>query len=219
MWPQSSFGHRPVQLAADSKGIHLSHTSPSVRHTVGDSSRLQQLFGNLLANAIKFTPSGGRVEVRVERANAALQVCVSDTGQGISAEFLPFIFDRLPSSRLHLYARSRRSWLGPRYRKAFGDLHGGSVQATVQDRKSALVHDQAALTVITNRQRPGRRGRRIPGQLRIPSDSLNQFAPWRMSACWWWTTIGITFNYWPRCLAAQGQSTNRNFSCGSAATA
>ncbi|MBA2528262.1 MAG: response regulator [Pyrinomonadaceae bacterium] len=119
-----------VQLAADSKGIQLEVTlDPSVRHTLGDSSRLQQVVWNLLANAIKFTPSGGRVEVRVERANAALQVCVSDTGQGISAEFLPFIFDRFRQADSTSTRAHGGLGLGLSIVRHLVELHGGSVEA------------------------------------------------------------------------------------------
>jgi signal transduction histidine kinase/CheY-like chemotaxis protein len=119
-----------VQLAADSKQIQLEVTlDPSVRHTVGDSSRLQQVVWNLLANAIKFTPSGGRVEVRVERANAALQVCVSDTGQGISSEFLPFIFDRFRQADSSSTRAHGGLGLGLAIVSHLVELHGGSVQA------------------------------------------------------------------------------------------
>lgn len=119
-----------VQLAADSKGIQLEVTlDPSVRHTVGDSSRLQQVVWNLLANAIKFTPSGGKVEVRVERANAALQVCVSDSGQGISVEFLPFIFDRFRQADSTSTRTHGGLGLGLAIVRHLVELHGGSVQA------------------------------------------------------------------------------------------
>ena len=58
-----------VQLAIDSKDLQLEVTlDPSARHTIGDANRLQQVVWNLLANAIKFTPSGGHIEVKVERA-------------------------------------------------------------------------------------------------------------------------------------------------------
>jgi signal transduction histidine kinase/CheY-like chemotaxis protein len=119
-----------VQLAANSKGIHLEVTlDPSVRHTRGDSNRLQQVVWNLLANAIKFTPSGGTVEVRVERANADLQVCVTDTGHGISAEFLPFIFDRFRQADSTSTRAHGGLGLGLAIVRHLVELHGGSVQA------------------------------------------------------------------------------------------
>ncbi len=119
-----------VQLAADSKGIHLEVTlDPSIRHTIADASRLQQVVWNLIANAIKFTPSGGRVEVRVERADAALQVCVSDTGLGISAEFLPFIFDRFRQADSTSTRAHGGLGLGLAIVRHLVELHGGSVKA------------------------------------------------------------------------------------------
>jgi signal transduction histidine kinase len=54
---------------------------------------LQQVIGNLLSNAIKFTPEGGRIQVKLRGLNDSVQIQVSDTGQGISAEFLPYVFD------------------------------------------------------------------------------------------------------------------------------
>ena len=72
----------------------------------GDANRLQQIFGNLFNNAVKFTPRGGRVSVIVQRDASHVQIAVSDTGIGITAEFLPFIFDRFrqadgSTTRLH----------------------------------------------------------------------------------------------------------------------
>lgn len=96
-----------VQLAADAKAIQLvSELDSDAGLVLGDMDRLQQVFWNLLANAIKFTPDGGQVEIRLERVNAQIEVTVSDTGQGISPDFLPFIFGRFrqadsTTTRLH----------------------------------------------------------------------------------------------------------------------
>ncbi len=119
-----------VQLAADSKGIHLGVTlDPSIRHTVGDAGRLQQVIWNLIANAIKFTPSRGRIEVRVERFDAALQLCVSDNGVGISADFLPFIFDRFRQADSTSTRAHGGLGLGLAIVRHLVELHGGSVRA------------------------------------------------------------------------------------------
>jgi len=77
---------KTIELRAE-----LEHSSDSV---MGDPTRLQQIFTNLLSNAIKFTPSGGRVEIRSEYRSACAEISVSDTGRGIRAAFLPYVFDR-----------------------------------------------------------------------------------------------------------------------------
>ncbi|HEX8185440.1 MAG TPA: ATP-binding protein, partial [Blastocatellia bacterium] len=120
-----------VQLAADSKGIQLEvRIDPSARHLPGDASRLQQVVWNLLSNAINFTPSGGRVEVRLERAGPCVQVRVSDTGQGINPDFLPFIFDRFRQADGTLTRRHGGLGLGLAIVRHLTELHGGTVQAS-----------------------------------------------------------------------------------------
>jgi CheY-like chemotaxis protein len=96
---------------------------------LGDSSRLQQVVWNLLSNAIKFTPTGGSIEVRVQRAHGNLQICVKDSGQGISAEFLPHIFEHFrqadgTTTRLH-----GGLGLGLAIVRQLVELHGGSIEA------------------------------------------------------------------------------------------
>jgi signal transduction histidine kinase len=119
-----------AQLAADSKGIHLGATlDPATRHISGDSSRLQQVFWNLLSNAIKFTPPDGRVEVRLERAGANVQISVSDTGEGISTDFLPFIFDRFRQADGTSTRRHGGLGLGLAIVRHLVELHGGTVHA------------------------------------------------------------------------------------------
>jgi signal transduction histidine kinase len=120
-----------VQLAADSKGIHLEvKLDPAARHIMGDATRLQQVIWNLLVNAIKFTPSGGHVNVKLTRAGWNAQIIVSDTGEGIDPDFLPFIFDRFrqadgTSTRAH-----SGLGLGLAIVQHLVELHGGTVQAS-----------------------------------------------------------------------------------------
>lgn len=119
-----------VQLAIDCKSLHLEVTlDPSARHTVGDANRLQQVVWNLLANAIKFTPSGGRIEVRVERAGENLQMQVSDTGQGIGGEFLPFIFERFRQADGTTTRQHGGLGLGLAIVRHLVELHGGTITA------------------------------------------------------------------------------------------
>jgi signal transduction histidine kinase/ActR/RegA family two-component response regulator len=119
-----------VQLAADAKGIQLEVTlAPSARHISGDAGRLQQVVWNLLANAIKFTPAGGRVSVRLERADHHVQIRVSDTGEGIPTDFLPFIFDRFRQADGTSTRRHGGLGLGLAIVRHLVELHGGTVLA------------------------------------------------------------------------------------------
>ena len=119
-----------VQLAIDSKELQLEVTlDPLARHTVGDANRLQQIVWNLLANAIKFTPAGGRIEVKVERAGDNLRLHVSDTGQGIGSSFLPFIFDRFRQADGTTTRQHGGLGLGLSIVRHLVELHGGHVNA------------------------------------------------------------------------------------------
>jgi PAS domain S-box-containing protein len=120
-----------VRPAADAKEIRLETIlDPRAGPVSGDPNRLQQVVWNLASNAVKFTPRGGRVQVRLERANSQLEIIVSDTGQGISAEILPYIFDRFrqgdsTSTRMH-----GGLGLGLAIVRHLVELHGGTVHAS-----------------------------------------------------------------------------------------
>jgi signal transduction histidine kinase/ActR/RegA family two-component response regulator len=119
-----------VQLAIDSKELHLEVTfDPMARHTLGDSNRLQQVVWNLLANAIKFTPTGGRIEVKVARDGDNLQIQVVDNGQGIDGEFLPFIFDRFRQADGTSTRQHGGLGLGLAIVRHLVELHGGTIRA------------------------------------------------------------------------------------------
>jgi signal transduction histidine kinase len=84
-----------VGPAAEARRITLTaELSVSAAPLRADFARLQQVVGNLVSNAIKFTPEGGRVWIRMDRPPGFLQITVTDTGKGISADFLPHVFDR-----------------------------------------------------------------------------------------------------------------------------
>lgn len=120
-----------VQLAAESKGIHLKVTlDPSARHGFGDSNRLQQVVWNLLSNAIKFTPADGNVELRLERVDSHIQLRVSDSGQGIKSEFLPYVFDRFRQADSTSTRQIGGLGLGLAIVRHLVELHGGSVTAS-----------------------------------------------------------------------------------------
>lgn len=96
----------------------------------GDPGRLQQVVWNLLSNAIKFTPKGGRVRVSLEKVNSYVELMVSDTGQGIKSEFLPYVFDRFRQADSSTTRKFGGLGLGLSIVKQLVELHGGSVQAT-----------------------------------------------------------------------------------------
>jgi signal transduction histidine kinase/ActR/RegA family two-component response regulator len=119
-----------VRPAADAKTIRIhSLLDPKAGPVLGDSGRLQQVVWNLLANAIKFTPKGGRVQVVMERINSHLELRVSDTGQGIKPEFLPHVFDRFRQSDAAVTRRHGGLGLGLSIVKQLVELHGGQVAA------------------------------------------------------------------------------------------
>jgi signal transduction histidine kinase len=95
----------------------------------GDPTRLQQVVWNLLANAIKFTPKGGRIEVRLERGTSNVYLRVSDTGQGIRADFLPHVFERFRQADSAPTRASGGLGLGLALVRHLVELHGGQVSA------------------------------------------------------------------------------------------
>ena len=120
-----------VQLAASSKDIELQVTlDPSARHVLGDANRLQQIVWNLLSNAIKFTPAGGRVDIYLEREQSHVAIKVSDTGQGIPPEFLPYVFERFRQADGGSTRRHGGLGLGLALVRHLVELHGGTIEAT-----------------------------------------------------------------------------------------
>jgi CheY-like chemotaxis protein len=96
---------------------------------LGDAYRIEQIVGNLLSNAIKFTPNSGRVEIRLEQVGSQAQITVIDTGQGIRADFLPFIFERFRQADASKTRSHTGLGLGLAIVRHLVELHGGSVYA------------------------------------------------------------------------------------------
>jgi PAS domain S-box-containing protein len=97
--------------------------------TRGDPNRLQQVVWNLLTNAVKFTPPGGRVEVVLHRVDSHAEIAVRDTGQGIRPEFLPHVFDRFRQADASTTRTHGGLGLGLSIVRNLVELHGGSVRA------------------------------------------------------------------------------------------
>jgi PAS domain S-box-containing protein len=119
-----------VRPAADAKSITLEIRSADNANLVsGDPARLQQVFWNLILNAVKFTPQGGRVEVRLARVEGNVEISVKDSGQGISREFLPYVFDRFRQADASITRMHGGLGLGLAIVRHLVEAHGGAVRA------------------------------------------------------------------------------------------
>lgn len=119
-----------VGLAASSKKIevHLALDS-EICSVLGDGVRLQQIFWNIVSNAIKFTPSGGTVDVKLARVGSQAEFTVTDNGEGISPDFLPYVFDRFRQEDASIRRRHGGLGLGLALVRYLVELHGGKVIA------------------------------------------------------------------------------------------
>jgi len=118
-----------LQPLADSKHIRLQRiTTSKTAYVLGDQTRLQQVVWNLLSNAIKFTPQGGSVSVQLERLDSNLEVKVTDTGEGIGPDFLPYVFE--PYRQPDGSTRGQKGLgLGLAIVRQLVELHRGTVRA------------------------------------------------------------------------------------------
>ncbi|HJU53644.1 MAG TPA: ATP-binding protein [Pyrinomonadaceae bacterium] len=119
-----------VLPAAEAKGIVLEKSlQPDAPALSGDPARLQQVVWNLISNAIKFTPPGGHVRVRLESVKSHVEISVTDTGDGIRREFLPYVFDRFRQADGTTARRYGGLGLGLAIVRHLVELHGGTVRA------------------------------------------------------------------------------------------
>jgi signal transduction histidine kinase len=119
-----------IRPAASEKGVALSAQLSGTHATVhGDTTRLQQIVWNLLTNAVKFTPPGGRIEVRAKRAGAWVELSVRDTGVGIAAECLPFVFERFRQGTGAQLRTQPGLGLGLSIAKELVERHHGTITA------------------------------------------------------------------------------------------
>lgn len=161
-----------VRLAADAKEIDLvTVLDPGVGPVSGDPDRLQQVVRNLLANAVKYTPNGGRVEVRLVRDRRVAKVVVSDNGRGIAPDFLPRVFGLFEQAEGASSLTSGGLGLGLAIVKQITELHGGE----------AHVHSDgegrgATFTVslpLANSARPAQEPDDAPGVPAVPVPTAN----------------------------------------------
>src|SRR4030095_6359312 len=119
-----------VRPTAEAKGIRLEVIlDPDAGPVSGDAGRLPQVAWNLLSNAVTFSPKAGRVQVRLMRIDSHIELEVSDTGFGISPEFLPYVFDRFRQADGSISRKQGGLGLGLAVARHLVELHGGTIRA------------------------------------------------------------------------------------------
>jgi PAS domain S-box-containing protein len=118
-----------IAPAAEAKQIQVQRVLDPSGLVLGDSDRLLQVIWNLLANAVKFTPKRGRVQVCLSRVNSHVEVAVSDTGPGIAAAYLPHVFDRFSQADTSIRRHFGGLGLGLSIARELVELHGGTIEA------------------------------------------------------------------------------------------
>jgi PAS domain S-box-containing protein len=159
--------------AAQAKGLKLERGPAPPDFTVmGDAGRLQQVFLNILSNAVKFTPNGGRIVVSLSIRGSDAEVAVTDTGEGISPEFLPYVFERFrqadgTSTRTHMGLG-----LGLAIVRHVVELHGGTVRVASEGEGKGSTFT-VAIPVATNVDETPRKPMpdRMPGTYGVPGGS------------------------------------------------
>ncbi len=129
-----------VRPSADAKSLRLQVALDAEAGSVlGDDGRLQQVVWNLLANAVKFTPKGGRVHLSLERVSSHLEIAVADTGEGMDPEFVPHVFDRFCQADASTTRAQAGLGLGLAIVRHIVEAHGGSVRAESAGRGQGAV--------------------------------------------------------------------------------
>jgi CheY-like chemotaxis protein len=159
--------------AANAKGVKVSRVlDPNTGPVSGDPDRLQQVVWNLLSNAVKFTPRGGTVQVLLQPREGNAEIAVSDTGRGISKEFLPHVFDRFRQADASITRQFGGLGLGLGIVRQLVELHGGTVSASsLGEGKGATFVVALPLMIVE----PTRDGDDVPAPHRAPArDSASQ---------------------------------------------
>lgn len=147
-----------IRSAAESKDIQLIiDLDRGLKSIIGDGSRLQQVFWNLLSNAVKFTARGGEVRVALVRSEDSYVVSVSDNGQGIAPDFLPYVFERFRQEDSRTSRASAGLGLGLSIARHIVELHGGTIEAA----SDGLGHGSVLTVRLPIHSRP-RRDSNIP---------------------------------------------------------
>lgn len=160
-----------IRPAAEAKSITINTSFLLDQEQItGDADRLQQVIWNLLANAVKFTPAGGEVNVKVERADPSIRISVSDTGKGIGPELLPRIFERFWQGE-ESGGKTRTSGLGLGLSlvKQIVELHGGTIEAeSAGEGSGATFTAHMPLRAVIGETADGKRGGQIKQAPALP---------------------------------------------------
>lgn len=153
-----------IRPAAEAKQIHVQVALDRQAGSVsGDPTRLQQVFWNVLSNAVKFTPRGGRVEIALKRVDSHVEVVISDTGIGIAPDFLPSVFERFRQADASTTRRHGGLGLGLSIARQLVELHGGSIRAeSAGPGHGAAFSVELPLAAVTCGDRDGWRARPQP---------------------------------------------------------
>lgn len=140
-----------LRPAAEAKGIDYKKSFPPMRVIIsGDPNRIQQVIYNLISNAIKFTESGGAVEVAIKRVASHVELSVIDTGKGISEEFLPFVFDRFRQADSSTTRKFGGLGLGLSIVKHIVEMHGGTVRVESKEGAGSTFTVMLPLVAVYN---------------------------------------------------------------------
>ncbi len=183
-------GIEVVRPAAEARGIALDvQLDPSASRAWCDPVRIQQVVWNLLSNAIKFTPKRGTVGLTLAREESALRIQVSDSGQGISPDLLPYVFDRFRQADSSTRRRFGGLGLGLSIVKQIVEMHGGTVEAQSggrpKARRSPSACPSAPCRSTTATRNQGRKSRVTAS---TPPRPICRSCVSTACACWWWTT-------------------------------
>jgi PAS domain S-box-containing protein len=156
--------------AANDKGVNFKTIiDPEAGMISGDPGRLQQAIWNLLSNAVKFTPKGGHVELRLTRVNSQIEIAVSDDGQGIRPDFLPYVFDRFRQQDATTSRQHGGLGLGLAIVRHLVELHGGSARVESEGEGRGATFIITLPSAALERERDGS----IAGEARPVLPSLN----------------------------------------------
>ncbi|HEY0323919.1 MAG TPA: PAS domain S-box protein [Pyrinomonadaceae bacterium] len=150
-----------IRPAAKAKEITLERSlDPTASPVLGDANRLQQVVWNLLSNAVKFTPKGGRIQIALHRNESYAAVTITDSGTGISQDFLPYVFDRFRQADSSSTRAHGGLGLGLAIVRHLVELHGGTVGATSEGTKrgSSFTVELPLMTVNLRRTETAKMG-------------------------------------------------------------